>query len=143
MEKSYQALHDNKIFMCGAADVEQVVKNEQCEVIVDLRGEANQCAFAGADVEWIKIALGDDAVDNQEALLKQAADEVVKAYREGKKVAFHCNGGRGRTGAVAVATLIELGVSGTIEEAERLAKCIRPILNVKPAQKEALQKLYP
>ncbi|WP_409341678.1 dual specificity protein phosphatase family protein [Paenibacillus sp. MBLB4367] len=143
MEKAYQALYDDKIFMCGAADVEQVVKNEQCEVIVDLRGEAEQCAYPEANVEWIKIALGDDAGENQEALFKQAADEVVKAYRDGKKVAFHCNGGRGRTGAVAVAVLIELGVSKTIEEAEELAKSIRPVLNVKPAQKEALKKMYP
>lgn len=129
--------------MCGAADVEQVVKNEQCEVIVDLRGEATQCAYPEAEVEWIKIALGDDTGADQEVLLKEAAGEVVKAYREGKKVAFHCNGGRGRIGGVAVATLIELGVSKTIEEAEELAKSIRPVLNVKPAQKEALQKLYP
>lgn len=142
MEKPYQALYDNKIFMCGAADVEQVVKNEQVEAIVDLRGEATQCAYPDGDVQWVQVALGDDAGENQEALLKEAAGEVVKAYREGKKVAFHCNGGKGRTGAVAVATLIELGVCKTIAEAEELAKSIRPVLNVKPAQKVALQKLY-
>ncbi|WP_425393266.1 hypothetical protein [Cohnella laeviribosi] len=35
-------------------------------------------------------------------MFKQAIDKVVHAYRQGKKVAFHCGGGKGRTGTVAV-----------------------------------------
>jgi hypothetical protein len=40
MQKNYQALIEDKIFFGGASDVEDMVKNEHVEVIVDLRGEA-------------------------------------------------------------------------------------------------------
>ncbi|WP_312880217.1 protein-tyrosine phosphatase family protein [Paenibacillus phytorum] len=69
-------------------------------------------------------------------------NHVVEAYKSGKKVGFHCGGGSGRTGAVAVGTLITLGKSQSIDEAEALAKSIRPKVNVKPPQREALEKLY-
>lgn len=44
-------------------------------------------------------------------LFQQAINQVVEAYRSGKKVGFHCGGGSGRTGAVAVGTLTTLGKS--------------------------------
>ncbi|MNP80279.1 hypothetical protein D3C76_1783250 [compost metagenome] len=75
-------------------------------------------------------------------LFQSAIQEVVKAYREGKKVAFHCGGGKGRTGTVAVGTLKELGLAPTLEEAEQQAKSIRPIIAVKPNQWEALRAIY-
>jgi hypothetical protein len=70
VEKNYQALINNKIFMGGAADVEEMVKNEGVQVVVDLRGEATGCAYEGADVEWIQIPLGDNATESQELLFK-------------------------------------------------------------------------
>lgn len=142
-EKNYQALINNQIFMCGAADVAEIVKNENIDVVVDLRGEATECADPNSKVEWVQIPLGDNAVEPQELLFKQAVGEVIKAYQEGKKVAFHCNGGRGRTGAVAAGVLIELGQANNIDEAEAKAQSIRSILNIKPAQRESLSKLYP
>jgi protein-tyrosine phosphatase len=142
MEKKYHALHDDKIFMGGAADVEAMVNNEGVQVVVDLRGEATECAYPEADVEWIQIPLGDNASESQESLFKIAIDEVVKAYHSGRKVAFHCGAGKGRTGTVAVGTLIALGQESTIDAAEAKAKSIRNIIDIKPVQRESLEKLY-
>lgn len=142
-EKNYQALIEDKIFFGGAADVEAMVKNEGVEVVVDLRGEATGCAYPDAGVEWIQIPLGDNATASQEKLFKKAIDEVVGAYKAGKKVAFHCGGGKGRTGTAATGALIELGEAATIEEAEAKAKSIRKVIDLKPAQRESLLKLYP
>lgn len=94
------------------------------------------------DVEWIQVPLGDNAEGPQDQLFQQAINHVVEAYNQGKKVGFHCGGGKGRTGAVAIGTLITLGKSQTIEEAEKLAQSIRPVLNVRPPQREALEKIF-
>ncbi|MDQ6418367.1 dual specificity protein phosphatase family protein [Paenibacillus sp. LHD-117] len=142
MQKNYHNLIDDKIFFGGAADVEDMFKNEGIEIVVDLRGEATECAFPNENLKWIQVPLGDNAEEPQDQLFKQAVSHVVESYRSGKKVGFHCGGGSGRTGAVAVGTLIELGKSHSIEEAETLAKSIRPKVNVKSPHREALQKLY-
>lgn len=75
-------------------------------------------------------------------LFKHAIDEVVGAHNAGKKVAFHCGGGKGRTGTVAAGILLELGLASTLDDAETKAKEIRNIINIKPVQKELLQKIY-
>ncbi|WP_426452975.1 protein-tyrosine phosphatase family protein [Paenibacillus sp. S-38] len=142
MTKTYQALVDDRIYLGGASDVKDMITEEQCEVIVDLRGEAEECAYPGSDAQWIKIGLGDDADEPQDVLFRQAIDTVVDAYRRGRKVGFHCGGGKGRTGAVAVGTLIALGKASTIEEAEAMAKEIRPVISIRPPQREALEKLF-
>lgn len=142
MSHSYQALIEDKIFFGGAKDVEQMVKNEGIDVVVDLREEAEECAFPEAPVQWIKVPLGDNTAEPQDDLFHLAIKEVVKAYREGKKVGFHCGGGKGRTGTVAVGTLRELGLAQSLEEAEEKAKSIRPIIAVKPNQWEALRAIY-
>ncbi|MDQ0873106.1 protein-tyrosine phosphatase [Paenibacillus sp. V4I3] len=142
MPKNYQALIEDKIYFGGASDVEDMVKNENVEVIVDLRGEATECAFPAGNVEWIQVPLGDNAEGPQDQLFQQAIDHVVEAYKSGKKVGFHCGGGKGRTGAVAIGTLITLGLSQTIEEAEKIAQSIRPVVNVRAPQREALEKIF-
>ncbi|MBB3113075.1 protein-tyrosine phosphatase [Paenibacillus phyllosphaerae] len=142
MQKNYQSLVEDKIFFGGAADVEDMFKNEGIEVVVDLRGEATECAYPNENLKWIQVPLGDNADGPQDQLFKQAIEHVVEAYKSGKKVGFHCGGGSGRTGAVAAGTLIELGNSQSIDEAEALAKSIRPKVNIKPPQREALGKLY-
>jgi protein-tyrosine phosphatase len=141
-EKPYQALVEDRIYLGGAMEVERMVKEAGCEVIVDLRAEATECAYPSPGVEWIQIPIGDDSSENLDTLLKHAVEAVVAADGANRKVGFHCAGGKGRTGAVAVGTLLALGKARTIEEAERLAKEIRPILNLKPHQREALEKLY-
>jgi protein-tyrosine phosphatase len=142
MEKNYQSLVDNRIFLGGASDVEDMVKNEGVEVIVDLRAEASGCAYPSENVQWIQIPLGDNADGPQDKLFEQAIQHVVGAYNSGKKVGFHCGGGKGRTGAVAIGTLLTLGLSHTIDEAEKLAQSIRPVIQLKQPQREALEKLY-
>ncbi|WP_214629607.1 protein-tyrosine phosphatase family protein [Paenibacillus agaridevorans] len=142
MQKNYHNLVDDKIFFGGAADVEDMFRNEGIEVVVDLRAEATECSYFNESLKWIQVPLGDNAEEPQDQLFKQAVSHVVEAYKAGKKVGFHCGGGSGRTGAVAVGTLIELGKSQTIDEAEDLAKSIRPKVNIKPPQRAALEKLY-
>ncbi|MFE5321647.1 dual specificity protein phosphatase family protein [Paenibacillus sp. NPDC056579] len=142
-EKNYHALIPNKIFMGAAADVESMVKNEGIDIIVDLRGEATECAYPAANAKWIQISLEDNASTPQEKGFERAIQAVTEAYHQNKKVAFHCGGGKGRTGTVAVGALLALGLSDTFEEAEAKAKSIRSIIDIKPSQKEALSKLYP
>lgn len=141
MDQNYHALIPGKIFMGGASDMQQVVDNEGVKVIVDLREEATQCAAEG-EVEWVKIPLSDEASIQQAELLREAIHAITKAYGEDKKVAFHCGGGRGRTGTAAYGTLLELGLASSIDEAQNMGKAIRPQLNIKPAQREALEILY-
>jgi protein-tyrosine phosphatase len=140
--KNYQALVEDRIFFGGAKDVQAMVDNEGVKVVVDLREESVACELSNSLVTWIKIPLEDNAVEPEDELFGQAIKEVVSAYKQGKKVAFHCGGGKGRTGTVAVGTLLELGISKTIDEAEEMATNIRPIIKVKPDQREALEKLY-
>ncbi|MDK8193472.1 tyrosine-protein phosphatase [Paenibacillus sp. UMB7766-LJ446] len=66
----------------------------------------------------------------------------VISYNVGKKVAFHCGGGKGRTGTVAAGILLELGLANTFEDAEIKAKSIRSIINIKPMQKDLLESMY-
>lgn len=74
--KNYHALLEDKIYMGGATNVEAMVKNEGIQVIVDLRGEATECAYPEAFAEWIQIPLGDNAKQSQELLFKKAIDEA-------------------------------------------------------------------
>jgi len=120
-----------------------MVAQDAVQVIVDLREESTGCAAADSAVSWIKIPLGDDAGQDQAGLFKEAIDAVVAAYHAGKKVGFHCGGGKGRSGTVATGVLLELGLCQRLDEAETLAQSIRPVITLKPAQRAALQQLYP
>lgn len=142
MEKKYHSLHEDKIYMGRAVDVEEMVKQEGVQVVVDLREEATECVFSDASVKWIHIPLEDNATESEEILFKKAIDEVVSAYHNGQKVAFHCGGGKGRTGTVAIGTLLALGEAKTIAEAEEKAKSIRNIINISPIQRESLEKIF-
>jgi protein-tyrosine phosphatase len=142
MQKNYQNLIEDKIFFGGASDVSDMVKNEGVELIVDLRAEATEWADPNAKVDWIKIPLGDNAEGPQDELFQKAINCVVEAYKSGKKVGFHCAGGGGRAGAIAAGTLITLGKAKTLDEAEAMAKSIRPKVNIKPPQREALEKIF-
>jgi len=142
MDKNYHALIQDRIFMCGADDVQSVVNNENVKVVVDLREEANHCAAVGKGLKWINISLVDDPSDSGEIHLTEAIEAVTTAYNQGEKVVFHCGGGKGRTGMVAYGTLMKLGFAQSLDEAEEQAKSIRPILNIKPTQRLALEKLF-
>ena len=50
--KNYQELHD-RIFIGGAADIEDVVQQEGCTVVIDLRSEASEPSTKAEHVEYI------------------------------------------------------------------------------------------
>ncbi|MCB6184220.1 dual specificity protein phosphatase family protein [Leeia sp. TBRC 13508] len=143
MQKPYQALIPDHIYFGGADDIQQMADEEQIEVVVDLRAESTGCAASNDHLVWQQIPLGDGASALQSELFQEAIQTVVAAYRDGKKVAFHCGGGKGRTGTVAVGVLLELGVCQQLDEAELMAKSIRPLISLKPDQRKALEQLYP
>lgn len=142
-EKTYHQLIADRIYFGGVNDVPAMVEQDGVQVIVDLREESTGCAAYNAGVVWIRVPLDDRPEQDQSALFKAAIDAVVTTYHDGKKVGFHCGGGKGRTGTVATGVLLELGLCQTLDEAEAKAKEIRPVLNMKPAQRAALERLYP
>lgn len=137
MTKNYHELIKDRIYIGGADDVKEMMRNEKADVIFDLRAEAPE-----ADYDRIHSPIVDDA-ENQNESIKQSIEHVVNAYNEGKKVYFHCAGGSNRTGTVAIGSLLSLGKAKTIEEAEAIAKAVRPKINVKPEMKESLHRLFP
>ncbi len=138
--KAYQSLQEGNLFIGAASDAEAMVSEEGCEVIVDLRAEALTPSVQGEGVAYIHIALADQTED-QEEKLKQAIEHVVEAYNDGKKVGFHCAGGRSRAGSVAVGVLVALGLADKLEDAEEKVRSVRPEVQVHPALKASLMKL--
>ena len=137
--KNYQELVKDRIYIGGADDVEEMMKNEKVDIIFDLRAEA---PTEESKYNRVHSPIVDDA-DRQDESIKKSIDHVMNAYNEGKNVYFHCQGGSNRTGTVAIGTLLALGKASTIEEAEEMAKTARPKINVKPEMKEALKRIYP
>ncbi|WP_163100323.1 protein-tyrosine phosphatase family protein [Peribacillus alkalitolerans] len=137
--KNYQELIKDRIFIGGVNDVEDVLENEKVDTVFDLRAEAPK-----NDVTYNRyhVPIVDDA-DQQEESVKKAINEVMDAYKSGKKIYFHCGGGGNRAGTVAIGTLLSLGQAASVDEAEEMAKAIRPRIKVKPELKEALQKIFP
>lgn len=136
-EKGYQELIKERIFIGGADDVNDVMKNEKADIIFDLRAESSETL---SDYNRVHSPIVDD-VDRQDESIKNSIDQVVNAYNEGKKVYFHCGGGSNRTGTVAIGTLVKLGKASSIDEAEEMAKAIRPKINMKPEMKAALNRI--
>ncbi|KYG59268.1 protein-tyrosine phosphatase family protein [Planococcus maritimus] len=140
MSEAYQQLVKDRIFIGGAADAKTAVANEGIDVVFDLRAEAGDSEESYTRVH---APIVDDSTEQQDESIQEAVDGVVTAYEEGKKVFFHCAGGSNRAGSVAIGTLLALGEAKTVEEAEQMAKNIRPIISVKPELKESLQRLFP
>lgn len=136
--KNYHELIKGRIFIGGADDVQDMLKNEKVDVVYDLRAEAPD-----EEVKYNRMhsPIVDDAADQDESI-KSSVDHIVKSYNEGKNIYFHCQGGSNRTGTVAIGTLLTLGEATTMEEAEQIAKEARPKINVKPEMKEALGRVY-
>lgn len=143
MSKLYHALIPGHIYCGGANDIQQMVDEDDIQVVVDLRAESTGCAATQPTVQWVHIPLNDHAQEPEEQLFHNAILAVVDAYQKGHKVAFHCGAGRGRTGTVAAGVLLELKICKTLPEAVELAKSIRPVINIKPIQYQALDLLYP
>ncbi|USK31777.1 dual specificity protein phosphatase family protein [Bacillus sp. F19] len=137
--KNYHELIKNRIYIGGADDAQDMMNNEKADIVFDLRAEAKN---HNPEYNRIHSPIVDDAGEQDESV-KEAIEQVVSAYKEGKKIYFHCQGGSNRTGTVAIGTLLELEQAKTIEEAENIAKTARPKINVKPEMQETLKRLYP
>ncbi|WP_102693339.1 protein-tyrosine phosphatase family protein [Rummeliibacillus pycnus] len=137
MNKNYQELVKNRIFFGGVADVESAIANENVDVVIDLRVAEPE------EVNYLRIhaPIADEEAEIIPSI-QHAVYEVMNAYRDGKKVFFHCGSGSGRAGTIATATLLELGQAKTVEEAEQKAKEIRSKVNVREPMKNALQQIY-
>ncbi|KUP04860.1 protein tyrosine phosphatase [Bacillus coahuilensis m2-6] len=136
--KKYQELIEGRIFIGGADDFEDVIKEEKIDVSFDLRAESD---VTDSLYNRVHSPIVDDE-ERQDETVKAAIDQVVDAYNKGQNVYFHCQGGSNRTGTVAIGTLLALDKAHSIEEAEELAKAARPKINVKPEMKEVLERLY-
>ena len=134
----YDELIARRIYFGGADDAEQVVREKEVDKVVDVRvnGRLEQ-----VDYTYIHKPIADESEHIADSI-KAGVEEVVKAYEAGEKVYFHCGSGGGRAGVMAVATLIELGLAKSLEEAEAMAKEARPKVNIRPNMREALEKLY-
>lgn len=137
--KNYHELIKDRIYIGGADDVEDMMENEKVDIIFDLRAEAPKDKLK---YNRVHSPIVDDATHQDESI-KESIDRVVKAYNDGKNVNFHCQGGSNRTGTVAIGTLLALGKASNIEEAEEIAKTVRPKINIKPEMKEALKRIFP
>ncbi|HSO56851.1 MAG TPA: dual specificity protein phosphatase family protein [Paenisporosarcina sp.] len=136
-EKNYQALIDDRIFIGGVADVTSAIEEEKIDVVYDLRAEV---AASSSEISKHQPIVDDGAF--QDESIRTGVKQIVQDYQDGKKIFFHCNSGRGRTGTMAVATLMELRLANSIEEAEARVKMVRPEVDVKPQFKDALKRIY-
>jgi len=136
--KKYEELIPNRIFIGGVDAIDDLLANENIDVIYDLRAEVKGALSSDKSIHQPIV---DDA-EQQDESIQAAVKKVVDAYKDGKNVYFHCNTGRGRGGTIATATLLELGLADSIDEAEQQAKAIQPTINVKPQFKDALKRIY-
>ena len=144
MDKQYSELVKGRIYFGGAADAKAAVENEAVELVVDLRvnglsAEQHQEIGAPYIHKPIEEELGGAVIAQS---IKAGVQQVVAAFEEGKKVYFHCGGGGGRAGVMAVATLLELGLADSLENAEEQVVATRSAVNIRPNMKSALEQLY-
>jgi protein-tyrosine phosphatase len=136
-DKHYHALIDDRIFVGGIADVQRAIEDEKIDVVYDLRAEV---AASSSEISKHQPIVDDG--EFQDESIRTGVKQIVQDYQDGKKIFFHCNSGRGRAGTMAVATLMELRLADSIEEAEARVKMDRPEVEVKPQFKEALKRIY-
>ena len=134
----YDELIAGRVYFGGADDVEQVVREKEIDKVVDVRVNGRR---EPVDYTYIHKPIADESEHIADSI-KAGVEEVVKAYEAGEKVYFHCGSGGGRAGVMAVATLIELGVAKSLDEAETMAKEARSKVNIRPNMREALEQLY-
>lgn len=134
----YDELIAGRVYFGGADDAEQIVREKEVDKVIDVRvnGRLEQ-----VDYTYIHKPIADES-EHIAHSIKAGVQEVVKAYEAGEKVYFHCGSGGGRAGVMAVATLMELGMAKSLEEAEALTKEARSKVTIRPNMREALEQLY-
>lgn len=135
---SYDELVKGRIYFGGAADAEQAIANEAIDLVIDVRVNGREEAV---DYHYIHAPIADESNEIPTSI-KSGVNEVVEAYEAGKNIYIHCGSGGGRAGVMAVATLLELGLAENLADAEVKAKAARPVINVRPNMKTALEELY-
>ncbi|MEK5230349.1 dual specificity protein phosphatase family protein [Lysinibacillus sp. FSL K6-0232] len=142
MEKNYDVLVKDKIFFGGAKDAEAAFEQEAVDIVIDVRVNglsSQEQEVASYSYKHLPIADEDIAVASS---IEKVAKEIASAYKEGQKVYIHCGSGGGRAGVAATATLIELGMAQSLEEAGAAVKKARPQVTIRPKMEKALQELY-
>ena len=134
----YDELIAGRVYFGGADDAEQVVREQEIDKVVDVRvnGRLEQ-----VDYTYVHKPIADESEHIADSI-KEGVEEVVKAYEAGENVYFHCGSGGGRAGVMAVATLMELGLAKSLDEAEAMTKQARSKVNIRPNMREALEQLY-
>ena len=138
---NYHELVKGKVYIGGVDAIQDAVKKHGVTEVFDLRsgGEEPEGFPGEAKRHAYPIVEG---VEGEDESVKSAIGAVKEAVERGEKVFFHCSGGRNRTGTVATGLLVELGYASNVEEAEKKAKEIRSIINIKPEMKQVLKRLY-
>lgn len=130
-----------RILIGSETDAQNMVDDGGCDVIIDLREEADKPAFFSDHAEWVHIKLKDH-VTGQESRIEEAVAAVVEQYNQNKTIGIHCASGVCRTAAVAIGVLIELGVCRKLKEAIEYVEISRTQTSLHPNLKETLNNLY-
>ena len=134
----YDELIAGRIYFGGADDAASAVDEEGIEKVIDVRVNGRK---EKVDYPYIHKPIADES-DEIPQSIQDGVKEVINAYQAGEKVYFHCGGGNGRASVMAIATLMELELADSLEEAENMVKEARPSANIRPNMREALEKLY-
>lgn len=138
---NYHELVKGKVYIGGVDDIQNTVKGHGVTDVFDLREGGTEPAGFPKEATRHAYPIVED-IEGQDESVQRAIAAVKEAVDQGKKVYFHCSGGKNRTGTVATGLLLELGHASNIEEAEKQAKEVRSVIDVKPELKNVLKRLY-
>jgi len=138
---NYHELIEGKVYIGGEAALLQALQEQEITDVFDLRDTGTEAEGFPANVTRHHHPIVEDE-DGQEGAIHGAILAIKEAVKQNKSVYFHCAGGRNRTGTVATGLLIELGLAGSVEEAEQLAIAKRPDINIKPEMINVLNGFY-
>lgn len=99
-------------------DIEELVKSGT-QVLVSLIRNSELRAMgipdllekvSEAGVQVVHAPIRDKWIPRSMDFLTRLVNQIVELIRSGRRVVVHCNGGKGRSGLVVVATLVALGI---------------------------------
>lgn len=134
----YDELIAGRVYFGGADDAESAVCEKGIEKVIDLRVNGREDKV---DYSYHHKPIADESSHIPQSI-QAGVKEVINAYQAGENVYFHCGSGNGRASVMAVATLMELKLAESLEEAESMVKEARPSVSIRPNMREALEQLY-
>jgi len=137
----FNTLIPSRIYIGSENDAQNMIDIANCDVIIDLREEADGPAFYSPSAEWVHIGLKDH-ITGQEEQVNQAIQKVIDLYQQGRNIGIHCASGVCRTATVATGVLIELGICRKMKEALEYVEISRKQTCIHPSLKKTLQNLY-